>query len=45
MKIIKYGGAKSGVEGAGSQMPPYGKVLTDQQIADIVAYDRAFSRF
>lgn len=41
MRIIKYGGAKSGVEGAGPQMPPYGKVLSDQQIADIVAYDRA----
>ncbi len=40
-RIIKYGGAKSGVPGAGPQMPPYGKVLSDQDIADIIAYDRA----
>ncbi len=41
MKIVKYGGTKSGVKGAGSGMPPYGQVLTDQKIADIVAYERA----
>ncbi len=41
MKIVKYGGTKSGVKNAGSAMPPYGQVLTDQKIADIVAYERA----
>lgn len=45
MMIIKYGGVKSGVKGAGAAMTPFGKLLNDQQIADVAAYLQTFAAF
>ncbi len=45
MRIIKYGGAKSGVKGAGTTMAPIGNTLSDQQLADVVAYINTFAAF
>lgn len=44
-KIVKLGGLKSGVKGATAAMPGFGTVLKEQQIADVVAYERSLPAF
>ncbi len=42
-KIVRNGGAKSGVAGAGAAMPKLG--LADAEIDDVVAYERTLPSF
>lgn len=45
IKIVKLGGVKSGVKGAGAAMAGFGTVLKEDQIADVVAYERTLPAF
>ncbi len=45
IKIVKLGGTKSGVKGAGAAMAGFGTVLKEDQIANVVAYERTLPAF
>ncbi len=45
IKIVKLGGTKSGVKGAGAAMAGFGTVLKEDQIMDVVAYERTLPAF